>query len=747
MPVMYNLIMTDWIGKTLGKVRVERLIARGGMAEVYYGLHTTLGRPVAVKVLLSFLEDSPDLKARFEREAQVLASLRHPNIVQIYDFDLADGQPYFVMEYLGGATLSEHLRDVHGSGRRMSLSQIGRILVMLASALDYAHANGVIHRDVKPGNMILTSKTMPILPGMVLPEDTEITLTDFGLLRLADSTSHSASGVISGTPDYMSPEQARGEKVDHRSDLYSLGVVLYEMLAGRVPFEADTSMGILLKHISETPAPIPGLPIALQNVLDRILAKKPADRFNSTHELARAYLEAANLNEAEFTPGYRNTPRPGSISGIPLPPDERVTAIPVPKSTTTQRQFLPWIIAGVAVIFLVLAVLLNRTLSVNPPLVTTSRPTITALPTPATQASATQAVETATPMISGPVSGKLDSRGLLRFFDLSGILDEVILTTDGLRPAPAGSQYEAWLVGGETRRSLGILSPDANGKTELDFLDEQGRNLLVRYDHLEITLEDNPDQSPNPSGKVAYSSGIPPMALTHIRHLLVAYDDTPKQTGLVIGLMADVSLLDTSAAALVEAYDKRDAAEVRKNAEAINNLLVGSQGKGYGDLDGNGNLNDPGDGYGLLLNGDNLGYIEGTLQHAQLAMQMPDASANVQLHGGHVIICAKNIEDWATQILKLTAPILADPLSAASGKPIREIAALADRMQNGRDLNGNEQVEPIPGEGGAQTALRHAGYMTDMPILEGANMLPPPAAQAIDPAGTAMPGMTATEYH
>jgi hypothetical protein len=460
------------------------------------------------------------------------------------------------------------------------------------------------------------------------------------------------------------------------------------MLAGCVPFDADTSMGILMKHISKPPPPIEGLPVALQNVLERALAKKPADRYNSAGDLTRAFLEAADLHEAEIANGYRVTSTPaGTANGIPAPSDERATVPPTPQSVVSpsvvpqpkveKRRFQPWLVVVPVILLLIVTFALSRFFPA-------------ALPT------------AQSPHDSAGKPMQMDSKGLLRFYDVSGILDEVILTSDKIPQAPAGFQYEAWLVGGESRRSLGIFSPDANGKGELNFLDEQGRNLLVRYSRLEITLEENPDKSPNPSGKVVYSSGIPSKALTHIRHLLVSYDDTPKEIGLLVGLMNDVSLLDASAAAMVEAYDKKDAAGVRKNAEAISNLLIGSQGKGYGDLDSDGAVNEIGDGYGLLLNGENLGYIEGTLKHAQLAMQMTDASTNIEIHGEHVILSAKNIEDWATELLPKLQPLLADPLSADSGKLVREIAALADRMHNGRDLNGNEQIEPIPGEGGAK---------------------------------------------
>src|SRR5574338_506339 len=150
--------MPEWLGKTIGKVRVERLLARGGMAEVYLGTHLTLERQVAVKVLHSFIEEEPNLLERFQREAKVVAGLRHPNIVQIFDFDTADGHPYIVMEYLKGPTLANYLRGLHARNERIPSHQVARLLKVLTAALDYAHEQGVIHRDIKPGNIILHRK-------------------------------------------------------------------------------------------------------------------------------------------------------------------------------------------------------------------------------------------------------------------------------------------------------------------------------------------------------------------------------------------------------------------------------------------------------------------------------------------------------------------------------------------------------------------------------------------------------------
>src|SRR5919108_2937747 len=196
--------MPEWIGKTIGNVRIEKLLARGGMAEVYLGSHLNLERPVAVKVLHSYIEEEPILLERFYREAKVVASLRHPNIVQIFDFDAIDGHPYIVMEYLKGPTLAAYLRHLHQRKKRLPSDQVAGLLKGLTDALDYAHRQGVIHRDIKPGNIVLHSKKDEIPLDKPLTEDVEAILTDFGLVRVVNSISQTASGFLSGTPAYMS---------------------------------------------------------------------------------------------------------------------------------------------------------------------------------------------------------------------------------------------------------------------------------------------------------------------------------------------------------------------------------------------------------------------------------------------------------------------------------------------------------------------------------------------------------------
>ena len=277
--------MPEWIGRTIGKVRVDKYLARGGMAEVYLGTHLSLDRPVAIKVLHSFIESDPELLDRFQREAKAVAGLRHHNIVQVFDFDTYEGHPYIVMEYLKGPSLSSYLLSLHKNELKLSFEQIGQVLKSIVAGLDYAHGQGIIHRDIKPANIILHSKNRDFTENSMLTKHVEPVITDFGLARIVHSGQQTASGLVSGTPSYMSPEQARGSKVDHRTDIYSLGVVLYELIAGRVPFEGDTAITVIFKHINEAPPPIDDISPELQAVIDKALTKYPEDRYSIGRDL------------------------------------------------------------------------------------------------------------------------------------------------------------------------------------------------------------------------------------------------------------------------------------------------------------------------------------------------------------------------------------------------------------------------------------------------------------------------------
>ena len=697
--------MPNLIGKTLGKVRVDMFLAKGGMAEVYIGNHTTLHRSVAVKFLKADLQDEPDLRDRFEREARVIAMLRHPNIIQIFDFDSYLNQPYLVMEYVPGTSLGAYLRELHKTDQRLDMTIINKLLGKVAGALAYAHDNTVIHRDVKPANILLTSHTTPVSTESSLPHDVEPILTDFGLVRFTQSNTQTNTGYITGTPAYMSPEQARGDKVDTRTDVYSLGITVYEMLAGRVPFDSDTTLSVLHQHIYDPPPPIEGISTELQLVIDRALEKDPDKRFQTSLEFAEAFNFAIlGTSEAE------TLLFPSSALARSTTVSRRNTQ-PVGKKPNKRGKASPFIIGGISIAFALVAYLVSLISSQSRPVLSET------IQTPTHEHDGT--INTPSDSQSIPITPDTETVGVFRFQDGSAKADQVTFSSTNLPPPPDGSQYEAWLLedDNEHRISMGVIQFDSNNIASLTFVSDNGRNLVTQYHGVEITIEPTPDNSPNPSNNIAFSAALPSGGYTHVRHLLSAFSSTPDKTPFVRGLIIDADLLNDLSGGMLASFEAGDKPGVRLQAEQMLNLIVGTQSSDYRDWNEDGNSDDPSDGYGLLLNGDNGGYIQGTFSHANLSLSSPDATVNMTTHGEHVMASATNLSEWTPQLRDHLIAILEAPSLPDAERAIRQAVVLANQIRSGVDVNGDEVIEPIPGEGGAITAYEHSYYMADILIM------------------------------
>jgi serine/threonine-protein kinase len=264
----------------VGRYKIKSELGRGGMATVYRAYDPSFDREVAVKVLPREMVHNLVFRARFKRELKLIASLEHPAIVPVYDVgEEEDGRQYFVMRYMGGASLSDWIKK-----GVLSLQDTAIIIERLASALDYAHSKGIVHRDIKPDNVLFDETNHPYL-------------TDFGIAKLTESAVSATGGGSMGTPAYVSPEQAQGAKVDSRADIYGMGVMLYEMLTGKKPYDADSPMSVAVRHITEPIPDIlqdrPELPIDVDTVIRTAMAKDKEDRYPTAADMARALSRAA----------------------------------------------------------------------------------------------------------------------------------------------------------------------------------------------------------------------------------------------------------------------------------------------------------------------------------------------------------------------------------------------------------------------------------------------------------------------
>jgi len=358
----------------IGRYEIRSELGRGGMATVYHGYDPRFEREVAVKVLPpELLHADPQFKLRFEREAKIIAQLEHSSIVPVYDVGDEGGQPYFVMRYMNGGSLSERIKS-----KIMSVEDATKILAQIAPGMDEAHSKGIVHRDLKPSNILFDGKDTPYI-------------SDFGIAKLSQAQASSVTGsAIIGTPAYMAPEQASGETVDGRSDIYALGIILYEMLTGRQPYEADTPMAVAIKHITDPVPHIleanPNLPNAIEAVIQAAMAKNKEERFATAGDLVEALRDISSGNAQLKT-----------LKGLP-PKTIKIGSKP---SKATKKSFNVWLIVIPLILIgivggggIVLLNMINR-----PPATETPAVILPATTAPATETSAPESQPTDEPVV------------------------------------------------------------------------------------------------------------------------------------------------------------------------------------------------------------------------------------------------------------------------------------------------------------------------------------------------------------
>lgn len=362
-------------GQMLGSYRIINQVGQGGMAAVYKAYQPSMDRNVAIKVLPRQLAESPEFAARFQQEARIIARLEHPHILPVFDYGESDGVTYFVMRYLDAGSLKTKME-----AGPLPLNEIDRLFTQLAEALHHAHGHGIVHRDLKPANALID-------------EQGNLFLTDFGIAKLLESASPrlTQTDAIMGTPAYISPEQAKAETVNQRSDIYSLGIILYEMVTGRVPFVADTPLAVILKHISD-PLPPPSvvksdIPEPIEKVILKALAKEPDDRYATAAEFLSAWKRALEEKET-IRRAPEPAPAPASRAGTPF---DQTQGKPAPASYAAPqpaRSRTGWVVgclifaclglsaAGIGIVFFN-----SQGLAFLTPATSTPFPTSTSIPT------------------------------------------------------------------------------------------------------------------------------------------------------------------------------------------------------------------------------------------------------------------------------------------------------------------------------------------------------------------------------
>lgn len=775
--------MKDLVGSDIGKYHIVGVLGTGGMATVYRARQASMGREVAIKVVPADTGmESHMLSQRFEREVHLIALLQHPQILPVYDYGQTPDFTYLAMRLVETGTLADRL----GNGA-LDLEQAAHILNQLAAALDYAHQNHIVHRDLKPSNVFLDAQN-------------NVYLADFGIAKLLGQvgTQLTSTGYVLGTPAYMSPEQAIDQPIDKRTDVYALGLILFEMLTGQQVFSGSSPVSIILKHVNEIPPPPSSLATTLTPQIDAVVAKalekSPDDRYQSAGELAAAFNVAlqsivqfqsfASTGSAAYL-----TPQPTSASAPAVQSSRSITALGnnTPRSTPatgasagstgkpatfTGTQPKPaakkkppawlWIGGGVLVgggVLLTIVIAMIAILSfgngwlqanaqaqektptaaaamaVTPtptntlteggetavPTVpqTTSAvvPTATATPTPNAPATErpTLAVQptatlqpTATPAVTPePVAQRA---GTVRFSSTNARLDTITIQLSAVQAAPSGKHYEGWLVG-DTGNPLnvGTMTPDGNGNVEFLFTDDQGRNLAAIYGAFRISLEPDFGDAPDMSQEIVFEGAVNEAVVPFIREAILRASDTPLHS-LLDGLETESALgLDHMTFGRQGLADGNLAGGLAHIEHTIN-ILVGSQDERFGDKNGDGQTQNPGDGYGVIS------YLTALQATAISAGQADPTSTELALHVGFVEVTTQNAIQRANGIVQLLERCFAQDSADSALSLLDQAIALYDELLFGFDANSNGIVEPIQGEGGLSLVTQHTGYLANIEL-------------------------------
>ncbi len=498
-----------WIGKTLGnRYRIDKLLGQGGMSAVYKAMDPNLKRVVAIKLIHEHLSTDPSFVQRFEDEAAAVASLRHPNIVQVFDFNHDDDVYYMALEFIAGETLQDRMKLLAESGGQLSLEDALKFGVNIADAVDYSHQHGMVHRDIKPANIMLDTRGQAIL-------------MDFGIVKILGGESHTSTGAVVGTARYMPPEIIRGEAADYRSDIYSLGITLYEALSGRPPFVADSAMTLMMMHLNN---PVPdvrdfrsGIQPEVVAVLEKCLAKNREDRYQTAAELSadlRSVLMEAPTSQSVPRKIESASPSPreisaGATASIGAAP-ETAQSPASPGNILVQIKALPkGILIGIAAVLLIIVLAIGRGANGGGQVVPTPSletinapalkidivPTATRTPKPAATQTPTAIPTKSFPARIAYVIGLPENNGAVYVADATGSNSKDLTGNDCINAepnwAPDGKSliyqsncmgsYDIWRMNGNGRGKQVLLSEGTFDEREARYSPSGAALAYVRH--------------------------------------------------------------------------------------------------------------------------------------------------------------------------------------------------------------------------------------------------------------------------
>jgi serine/threonine-protein kinase len=745
----------ELVGKSVGSYHLEQLVAMTDLGPIYRARDDASGALYRLR-LLAVRSDQPAESrsmylARVQQVAHTVAELQHPYILPLLDYGSARGMPYLVGPQVAGQSLTERVAQTGP----MELVTAGRYLDRIAAALEYAHEHAILHRNLTT-DCIFAQGT------------NEVAVADFEVRRMVEL---SGSGAPKSTLYYDSeactPEQLLGKPVDTYTDVYGLGVVLYRLLTGHAIYSGSTRDDIAQQHLH---APVPplrrwrsGLPAGLENILARALAKDPEQRYRHPAELSTAYRQLignastgqspAVMTTALVTPAaqltYDGASAAPTADGAPPAVESSVPPLAADRAPVAPATTAP--ASGPA-----------RT---QPP-ETMAPPPADVAPAPSARASepaiAWRRLEPRVRRVRAALLGNERRRnvligalaavlllavgvGLLRFVfppsapmmamepsdhvtfvdnsssgdtGASDALEISVLGADLANP-PQDAHYVAWLLNDQSEKvvALGNLSKQSNGNWALHF-NGDGSNLLGVGNRVEITRETQ--WVPGPTGPVMLQGAFPPRAFVHIQHLLLAFPTTPNQQGLLVGLLRQTRVLHDQANALSTVYINSGPITTKCGAQAILDVLEGVHGAHYQVPPDECQVRDifqKGDGFGILGHpgGDDQtdnGYIAGVVDHATLAAQQPDATPLLKQHAGHVQIAMANVKSWLTTVDQDAVQVLNGDTSK-----IPELAGLCNTALTGVDKDGDESVDPVPGEAGVITAYEHGHLLATIGLM------------------------------